>query len=70
MATMLGDSITQQHIDKVKDKLSNRPRKCLGFQTPNHVFFEIKSAVALANGFTNANSSPTLIYHGHQNHAG
>ena len=40
--------ITQKHIEKVMDKLNNRPRKCLGFKTPNQVFFGTKPPVALA----------------------
>lgn len=47
MVAMLCVSITEQHIDKVMDKLNNRPGKCLGFKTPNQVFFEIKPSVAL-----------------------
>ena len=30
-------------------KLNNRPRKCLGYKTPNQVFFGIKPPVALAS---------------------
>jgi len=41
-------TITQKQIEKVMNKLNNRPRKCLGFKTPNEVFFEIKRTVALA----------------------
>ncbi len=41
-------TITQKQLDKVMDKLNNRPRKCLGFKTPNEVFFGIKPTVALA----------------------
>jgi IS30 family transposase len=40
--------ITQTQIEQVMDKLNNRPRKCLGFKTPNQVFFGIKPNVALA----------------------
>jgi IS30 family transposase len=29
--------------------LNNRPRKCLGFKTPNEVFFKISSAIALTS---------------------
>lgn len=32
--------LTQQHLDEIADKLNNRPRKCLGYRTPNEVFFE------------------------------
>jgi len=42
-------TITQSQIDKVMDRLNNRPRKCLGFKTPNEVFFGIKPSVALAS---------------------
>jgi IS30 family transposase len=38
-------TITQQEIDTAMDRLNNRPRKRLGFQTPSQVFF--KSGVAL-----------------------
>jgi len=41
-------TITQKQIERVMDKLNNRPRKCLGFKTPNEVFFGIKPDVALA----------------------
>jgi len=41
-------SITEHQIEQVMDKLNNRPRKCLGFKTPNEVFFGIKPSVALA----------------------
>ncbi|MDE3207674.1 MAG: IS30 family transposase [Pseudomonadota bacterium] len=38
-------TITQQEIDMAMERLNNRPRKRLGYQTPNQVFF--KSGVAL-----------------------
>lgn len=38
-------TITQQEIDIVMDRLNNRPRKRLGYQTPTQVFF--KSGIAL-----------------------
>jgi len=41
-------TITDHQIEQVMDKLNNRPRKCLGFKTPNQVFFGIKPTVALA----------------------
>ena len=40
-------TITQKAISMVMNKLNNRPRKCLGFKTPNEVFFGIKTKVAL-----------------------
>lgn len=41
--------ITDEEIDMVMDKLNNRPRKCLGFKTPNQVFFGINPSVALVS---------------------
>ncbi len=38
-------TITQQEIDAAMERLNNRPRKRLGYQTPTQVFF--KSGVAL-----------------------
>ena len=38
-------TITQKEIDHAMNRLNNRPRKRLGFKTPNQVFF--KSGVAL-----------------------
>jgi IS30 family transposase len=42
-------SITTQQVERVMDKLNNRPRKKLGFKTPNEVFFGIQPNVALAS---------------------
>jgi IS30 family transposase len=42
-------TITQQEIDFVMDRLNNRPRKCLGFKSPNQVFFNHSPAVALSS---------------------
>jgi IS30 family transposase len=33
------DKVSQSEIDAVVDKLNNRPRKCLGYKTPNEVFW-------------------------------
>jgi len=41
--------VTDEEIQSVMDKLNNRPRKCLGFKTPNQVFLGINPPVALAN---------------------
>ena len=38
-------TITQKEIDKAMNRLNNRPRKRLGYKTPNQVFF--KSSLAL-----------------------
>ncbi len=42
-------TITDSEIQSAMDKLNNRPRKCLGFKTPNQVFFGIKPDVALSS---------------------
>jgi IS30 family transposase len=42
-------TITESDTQAVMDKLNNRPRKCLGFKTPNQVFFGIKPDVALSS---------------------
>jgi len=40
--------ITDKQIERVMDKLNNRPRKYLGMKTPKEVFSRIKPPVALA----------------------
>ncbi len=41
--------VTDAEVQVVMDKLNNRPRKCLGFKTPNQVFSGINPPVALAS---------------------
>lgn len=43
------DDLTDEEVSQIMDKLNNRPRKCLGFRTPNQVFTEGKSNIALAS---------------------
>jgi len=43
------DNLTDQDVQNIMDRLNNRPRKCLGFRTPNQIFSEAKSDVALAS---------------------
>jgi transposase, IS30 family len=43
------DDLTQADVRCIMDKLNNRPRKCLGYKTPNQVFFGINPSVALAS---------------------
>jgi IS30 family transposase len=40
-------TITEQEIEFVMERLNNRPRKCLGFKSPNQVIFNHSSVVAL-----------------------
>ena len=42
-------TITQQEIEFAMERLNNRPRKCLGFKTPNEVFFKYSPVVALSS---------------------
>lgn len=42
-------TITQKEINRVMNRLNNRPRKCLGIKTPNQVFFGINPSVALTS---------------------
>ena len=39
-------NLTQEDANRVMDKLNNRPRRCLGFETPNQVFFGADPPVA------------------------
>ncbi len=41
--------LSQNGIVAIMNKLNNRPRKCLGYKTPNQVFLGIKPPVALAS---------------------
>lgn len=41
-------TVTEEEILMAMDRLNNRPRKCLGYRTPNEVFFS-KSTVALTS---------------------
>jgi IS30 family transposase len=43
------DSLSPKDIQRIMDKLNNRPRKCLGIKTPNQVFLGINPPVALAS---------------------
>jgi IS30 family transposase len=36
------DKMTDEELQDVADKLNNRPRKCLGYKTPNEVFNELR----------------------------
>ncbi|VAW76183.1 hypothetical protein MNBD_GAMMA12-1845 [hydrothermal vent metagenome] len=42
-------AITQQQVQRLMDKLNNHPRKCLGFKTPNEIFFGVESSAALTS---------------------
>jgi len=42
-------TITETETEFVMERLNNRPRKCLGFKSPNQVFFNHSPAVALGS---------------------
>ena len=42
-------TITEAEIEFVMERLNNRPRKCLGFKSPNQVFFNHSPVVALGS---------------------
>jgi IS30 family transposase len=42
-------TITEEEIEFAIERLNNRPRKCLGFKSPNQVFFNHSSVVALSS---------------------
>jgi transposase, IS30 family len=41
--------ITDQDLQQVEDRLNNRPRKTLGYRTPNEVFFKQRSLAVVAS---------------------
>jgi IS30 family transposase len=43
------DDMTHADVQKIMDKLNDRPRKCLDFDTPNQVLFGIEPPIALAS---------------------
>ena len=43
------DHLTEEDTKSIMNKLNNRPRKCLGFKTPNEIMFGIKPTVALSS---------------------
>lgn len=43
------DSLTDEDVKVIMNRLNDRPRKCLDFKTPNQIMFGIKPTVALAS---------------------
>jgi len=42
-------TITDDQIREVQDKLNDRPRKCLGWRTPNEILSDHTAIVALSS---------------------
>jgi IS30 family transposase len=42
-------TLTLEKVRSIMDRFNNRPRKCLGFKTPNQLFSEINPPVALTS---------------------
>ena len=43
------DLLTEEDVRYIMNQLNNRPRKCLGYETPNEAMFGITPTVALAS---------------------
>ena len=43
------DDLNDQQVAQIMNKINNRLRKCLGFKTPNQLFFGLKQNVAMAS---------------------
>ena len=42
------DDLNDQQVTQIMNKINNRPRKCLGFKTPNQLFLSPNQTVAMA----------------------
>jgi len=40
--------LTQRQLDSIVEQINNRPRKCLGYRTPNELFLQIRNQRLLA----------------------
>ena len=43
------DSLSDEDVAEIIEKINNRPRKCLGFKTPNQLFLTHRHHVALVS---------------------
>jgi IS30 family transposase len=43
------DDLSDEDVAKIIEKINSRPRKCLGFKTPNQLFLGPKQHVAMAS---------------------
>jgi IS30 family transposase len=43
------DDLSDEDVAKIIEKINSRPRKCLGFKTPNQLFLGHNQHVALAS---------------------
>ena len=43
------DDLSDQQVAEIIEKINKRPRKCLGFKTPNQLFLGLNQNVALAS---------------------
>lgn len=43
------DELSDEDVAKIIEKINKRPRKCLGFKTPNQLFIRLDQPVALAS---------------------
>ena len=43
------DHLSDEDVAEIIEKINKRPRKCLGFKTPNQIFLQHNQLVALAS---------------------
>ena len=43
------DHLSDEDVVEIIEKINKRPRKCLGFKTPNQLFLGLKHSVAMAS---------------------
>jgi len=43
------DDLSDEQVAQIMNKINNRPRKCLGFKTPNQLFLGLNQPVAMAS---------------------
>jgi transposase, IS30 family len=43
------DELNDQQVAQIMNKINNRPRKCLGFKTPNQLFLGLNQTFAMAS---------------------
>ena len=43
------DDLSDQQVAQIMNKINNRPRKCLGFKTPNQLFLGLNQNVAMVS---------------------
>ena len=50
------DNLSDEDVQRIAEKLNNRPRKCLGYRTPNEVFKKLAELSKFEHVYINLNS--------------